>query len=314
MHSKTLLESLESKIQALKKKNEMFQDENQMLRRELKVLCENDTNMASRYSNDEINRLQREVKQLKSDKNLLEIQLNNINAEQKHRDSRKQAAGTIFDDVDFRFEYNSIKNQLEAAKRRIKELEDHDKSIRYGSIKEESNDASISSYIQKMKELENENDRLKRQINYNPNAINSLAGGNELLLQRQINEYEQKVAQLKEEIKIKDQIIKRLNKGESGNDLEAIENLRKVNERLMQNIIQLQEQLNQSYLSKTNQGTGRTFTNPGKGSSDLESDPLSHPRPNVVQSSFIDEDEFMAQQKFGRDNDLAKSSNKFGFF
>ena len=52
-----------------------------MLRRELKVLCENDTNMASRYSNDEINRLQREVKQLKSDKNLLEIQLNNINAE-----------------------------------------------------------------------------------------------------------------------------------------------------------------------------------------------------------------------------------------
>ena len=182
MHSKTLLESLESKIEALKKKNEMFQDENLMLRRELKVLCENDTNMASRYSNDEINRLQREVKQLKSDKNLLEIQLNNINAESKHRDTKRSTAGAIFDDVDFRYEYNSIKNQLEVAKRKIRELEDSEKSHKYGSIKEESHDASISSYIQKMKDLETENDRLKRQMNHNPNAIKGLAGGSELLL------------------------------------------------------------------------------------------------------------------------------------
>jgi len=226
---------------------------------------------------------QDEIRALKSDKNLLEIQINSLKTDLEKNKFQKgttfNTSGQIFNDIDFKYEYNSMKNQLEVLRRKVGEYENKERDHQHSRV----DDSSISSYIKKMKDLEQENEHLKRELsNNNPQHLPS---GNELVLQKDLSKLRVENEILVEELSAKNDIIKKLNNGKLVGDVEAMENLRKANERLMKNIVELQEQLNQSY--NTYKNTDRSMTNPGNSMG-----PGYQQNPRIVRSEFTDSGHF----------------------
>ena len=113
-----------------------------------------------------------------------------------------------------------------------------------------------------MGELENENDRLKRIIrdSHDPATKNAQTKikADYMVLKQQIDQLKSQNKLLKEDVTSKQNIIQKIkfsNPNVGGaHDVEAIENLRRANERLMEQMVRLQEGLNNSMMSSVQKG------------------------------------------------------------
>lgn len=102
--------------------------------------------------------LRRQINDLISEKNLLQIQNENLIAENQAKLTDQH--NRVFDGEggSLRHEFNLLQHELKQAKKVIYEYE---KGSRKDSV---SNNKSLQEYIKQMSDLENENDRLKRII------------------------------------------------------------------------------------------------------------------------------------------------------
>ena len=102
--------------------------------------------------------MRRQINDLIGEKNLLQIQMENLEAENKYKQSNAQTRVFDGEGGSLRHEYNLIKHELKAAKKKLYEYEK-------GSRKNEiSGSKKLTDYVKQMADLENENDRLKRII------------------------------------------------------------------------------------------------------------------------------------------------------
>lgn len=108
MKQRNVVEILDMKVRKLKKKNDMIMNENENLRTELKLLCAADQDVHNDFTNSKLNvltplaeiaRLQRKIKKLKDLNGGLELQINSLQAENRHRGSGRKSL-RIFDDED----------------------------------------------------------------------------------------------------------------------------------------------------------------------------------------------------------------------
>lgn len=135
-----------------------------------------------------------------------------------------------------------------------------------------------------MADLENENDRLKRIIRDSHDPTTKQADtkikAEYMVLKQEIDQLKSQNKLLKEEITSKENVIQKLkngatNYGPGSNDIESIENLRRANERLMEQMVKLQEGLNSSMMSKVTKG--------GKSKTDQ-----LNPKSKWVKSEWVD--------------------------
>ena len=181
------------------------------------------------------------------------------------------------EDVNLRDDLELLRHQLKIAKKKIYEYERGEKR------EEIDRNRSLTEYLAQMRDLENENDRLKRMLqNADVGPMMLRSKGNEILHQQQAKKLEEENLMLKQELQSKIHIIEQFNKGGHGADMVAMENLRQANEKLMAQLIRLQQQISDPNMSATMNATG-LFGN-GMGNS------VNRPRgvnPNSVKSEFI---------------------------
>lgn len=140
-----------------------------------------------------------------------------------------------------RHEFNLLQHELKQAKKLIYEYE---KGSKKDSV---SNSKSLQEYIKQMSDLENENDRLKRIIrdSHDPQSKQGeiKMKAEFMVLKQEVDQLKSQNKLLKEEVKSKENVINQLKsanpKAGGAQDVEALEMLRRANERLMEQMVKL---------------------------------------------------------------------------
>lgn len=135
-----------------------------------------------------------------------------------------------------RHEFNLLQHELKQAKKVIYEYE---KGSKKDSV---SSNKSLQEYIKQMSDLENENDRLKRIIrdSHDPSSKQGeiKIKAEFMVLKQEVDQLKSQNKLLKEEVKSKENVINSLRSGNpkagGTQDVEAVEMLRRANERLME--------------------------------------------------------------------------------
>jgi len=112
--------------------------------------------------------LRKQINELIGEKNLLQIKIENIEAENKYKILNHQAKVFDGEGGSLRHEHNILKYELKKAKKKLYEYEKGSKKNEIAGSK------NLTDYIKQMGDLENENDRLKRIIrdSHDPNKKN----------------------------------------------------------------------------------------------------------------------------------------------
>ena len=191
--------------------------------------------------------------------------MENLQAENKYKLNSHQTKVFDGEGGSLRHELNLLKYELKQAKKKLYEFE-------HGSKKKEiSGSKNLTDYIQQMADLENENDRLKRIIrdSHDPEQKNAQTKikAEYMVLKQQIDQLKSQNKLLKEDVRSKENIVQKLKMQMRNNpsginptgaqDVEAMENLRRANERLMEQMVKLQEGLNSSMMSRSHVQPGR---------------------------------------------------------
>lgn len=200
---------------------------------------------------EENNNLRKKINELKNDKNALEIRLNNLEnfmiADKTKGPEFHGEGGRI------RHDYEVLKYKYAETKKRLLEYEKGDKRDMYNK------NQGIKDYIKMMRQLENENDRLKRMLKDTDIAPKMLQRkGDEIMILQENRKLKDENKLLKEEARANGNLIQRLKRSKPGGnqvDLVAMENLKQANQRLLQQVMRLQEAFDSS-LNRTNLNNG----------------------------------------------------------
>lgn len=213
-----------------------------------------------------------------------------MEAENKYKLSNAQSKVFDGEGGSLRHEYNLLKYDLKAAKKKLYEYEK-------GSKKNEiSGSKKLTDYVKQMGELENENDRLKRIIRDSHDPTKKHAEtkikADYMVLKQQVDQLKSQNKLLREDVRSKENVISKLKitnpNGGGAHDVEAIENLRRANERLMDQMVKLQEGLNNSMMSSVQRG--------GFNSNKSKADFLK-PKGKWVKSEWVDKNEQLPGKK-----------------
>lgn len=196
--------------------------------------------------------MRRKINEMKNERNGLEIRLNNLE-NQLIADRTKPP--NVFDGEGgrIRHDYEVLKYKYAEAKKKLYEFEKGDKKQEKDMVKD------IQDYIKMMRQLENENDRLKRMLKDTDIAPKMLQRkGDEIMILQENRRLKDENKILKEEARANQNLVQRLKRSRPGNgtDLVAMESLRQANQRLLQQVMKLQEAFDSS-MNRTNlAGTG----------------------------------------------------------
>jgi hypothetical protein len=190
----------------------------------------------------------------------LEVQVNSLQAEERYRDNQ-QMRGEIWDND----KVNEMSQEVEHLRRRLREYEDG--TIPGGPESQKM----LMEFAERVKDLEMENEML-RKGNLASNVRSSR--GQDLEVRRENDELRREIEILRNEVETKENIIRTLGSQNGGDamNMEAIENLKKANDRLIQKMIDMQKNLDSSvYNSGINnslarsgfEGGGRFSNQPG---------------------------------------------------
>ena len=182
-----------------------------------------------------------------------------------------------------RHEFNLLQHELKQAKKVIYEYE---KGSKKDSV---SSNKSLQEYIKQMSDLENENDRLKRIIrdSHDPSSKQGeiKIKAEFMVLKQEVDQLKSQNKLLKEEVKSKENVINSLRSGNpkagGTQDVEAVEMLRRANERLMEQMVKLQDGMNSSMMSNA---TKQAFGGKSK-------DEQLKPKANWVKSEWVSKPE-----------------------
>lgn len=187
---------------------------------------------------------------LQDENKALELQVNSLQAEERIRGKRKSKKGEIWDDS-FDQGYNHIKQELELAREKLAEYE------LGGYAAGPENKKALHEFAMRTRELENENLLLRKEIGQLRAGMGDGIGDADL--RRENQELRRKIVFLEDLIETKEAIIESLGNNQDGEmnmHLEAIENLKRANERLSKKVADLQQNLNSSIYSNTINGSG----------------------------------------------------------
>lgn len=188
---------------------------------------------------------------MKSEKNALEIRAHNL---ESHMIAEK-TKGPVFDGESdrLRHDFEVLKYKYTEVKKKLLDFEKGGKRHQYEKNKD------IQDYIKQMRQLENENDRLKRMLKDTDIAPKMLQKkGDEIMILQENRRIKDENKLLKEEARANENLIQRLKSsrpGGNGADLVAMENLRQANQRLLQQVMKLQEAFDSS-MNRTNLHNG----------------------------------------------------------
>lgn len=219
---------------------------------------------------------------MKNERNALEIRLHNL----ENQMIADRTAGPTFDGEGgrVRHDYEVLKYKYAEAKKRLYEYEKGEKKEEMDKRKD------IKDYIKMMRQLENENDRLKRMLKDTDIAPKMLQKkGDEIMILQENRRLKDENKLLKEEAKANQNLVQRLKRSQPGNgtDLVAMENLRQANQRLLQQVMKLQEAFDSS-MSKTNLGNaggGNAFGR-GRRDEDNDEDEYDNIEPIMIKSEW----------------------------
>lgn len=249
MKHRNVIETMEISNKQLKKKNKMLMDENDMLKTQVRSLCAADDSLNDKFLQTEVHKLQQKVRELKSKNNELEIQVKTYESDKKLGKNMNKADILNFDDG-MREENERMKRELKSAYKKINDLESGEHALGRANIDKYK---ALSSRVNDLeREKQNLLNRLKDNNDLETVKRSTYAQDDK---EREIYALRRENDQLREELIEKNETIRRIQSNKGGDDIEAIQKLREANERLVNRVTEMQNQLNnsQSNLNMTNQ-------------------------------------------------------------
>lgn len=264
MKHKNVIESMEIANRQMKKKNKMLMEENDMLKTQVRSLCAADDTMNDKFLQTEVHKLQQKIRELKTKNNEMEIQLKTYESDKKLGKNINKADILNFDDG-IREENERLKREMRAAYKKINDLESGDHALGRANVDK------YKALTSRVNDLEREKHNLLNRLKDN-NDLEAVKRSTyaEDDKDRELYALRRENDQLREELIEKNETIRRIQNNKGGDDIEAIQKLRDANERLVNRVTELQNQLNnsQSNMNMTNQSVsyyGGKSKAPGAG-------------------------------------------------
>lgn len=237
---RNVIETMEISNKQLKKKNKMLMEENDMLKTQIRSLCTADDTMNDKFLQTEVSKLQGKIRELKAKNNEMEIQLKTYASDKKLGLNMNKADILNFDDG-VREENERLKRELTSAYKRIRELESGENALGKANIDK------YKALTNRINDLERQNQQLLNRVQEN-GALDQVRRSTyaEDDKDKQIYALRRENDQLREELLEKNDVIRKIQASKGGEGSEAIQKLIEANERLMNQVMQYQDRLNQS--------------------------------------------------------------------
>jgi hypothetical protein len=237
---RNVIETMEIGNKQMKKKNKMLMEENDMLKTQIRALCTADDTVNDRFLQTEVAKLQAKIRELKSKNNEMEIQIKTYNSDKKYGANMNKADILNFDDG-AREENERLKRELTSAYKRIRELDSGENALG------KANMDKYKALTSRINDLERQNQQLLNRVQDN-GALDQVRRSTyaEDDKDKQLYALRRENDQLREELLEKNEIIRKIQASKGGEGSEAIQKLIEANERLMHQVMQYQDKLNQS--------------------------------------------------------------------
>jgi hypothetical protein len=238
---RNVVETLEVQNKQLKKKNKMLMDENEMLKTQVRSLCAADDSLNDKFLQTEVGKLQSKIRELKAKNNEMEIQIRTYESDKKLGVPKNKYDIVNFDDG-LREDHERLKRDLTAAYKRIGELESGENALGKTNIDK------YRALTNRVNDLERQNSQLLNRIRDNNDIQTVKRSGMDSEKDAEIFRLQRENEDLKSELMEKNETIRRLqaSKGGSEENSEAVQRLIAANERLLAQVMQYQDKMNQS--------------------------------------------------------------------
>jgi hypothetical protein len=269
---RNVIESMEINNKQLKKKNRMLMEENDMLKTQVRSLCAADDTLNDKFLQTEVAKLQSKIRELKAKNNEMEVQLKTYASDKKHGMSMNKADILNFDDGT-REENERLKRELTSAYKRIREIESGENALGKANLDK------YKALTSRINDLERQNQQLLNRVQDN-GALDQVRRSTyaEDDKDREIYTLRRENDQLREELLEKNDIIRKIQASKGGESSEAIQKLIDANERLMNQVMQYQDKLNNSQSNYSMMKSNMSHLGHG----------TDKPKGGVLKSEFMD--------------------------